>query len=330
MSLLPPEIPELSPNLVPQGPNEVIRDEETSRFNYPGSDIVLRSRDSYNFPLPKLNIVICSPVLRKLIESVSNTSDVLNGEEREAPSLPIVEIPESKETLYHLLTFIFPVAPVLPPTTEKIMVLLAVAQKYEMDSVVSHIRGAIALQDPPFLCLETAFQVYFLAQQNGLHQEAVQAARVTSQFPMTIEGLGDELGFPGMTGAYLHELWMYHEQVRRELKPAVHEFRDTGLPGDTMNLFCSSPYWGTSSPQWLYDYINSVAETPPGRLFDLTQFEEVWARHVESRNSAYGACSCATMPRQARRSFWEALKVVVHRALEKVGRIGVASTHRSS
>ena len=144
MSIVPPDIPAaLSPNLlrppVPQAPNEVVPD-ETSRFNYPGSDIILRSRDSYNFPLPKLYIIICSPVLRKLIESVSNTSDVPNGEE----PLPVVNIPESKETLYSLLTFIFPVTPALPPTAEKIMELLAVAQKYEMNSVVSHIRGAIS------------------------------------------------------------------------------------------------------------------------------------------------------------------------------------------
>ena len=326
MSLLPPEIPELSPNLVPQGPNKVIRDEEISRFNYPGSDIVLRSRDSYNFPLPKLNILTCSPVLRKLIESVSNTSDVPTGEE----PLPVVNIPESKEILYSLLTFIFPVAPALPPTTEKIMELLAVAQKYEMDSVVSHIRGAISRQDPPFLRLDTAFRVYFLAQQYGLHREAVQAARVTLQFPMSIEGLGDELDLPGMTGAYLHELWMYHDQVRSERKSAVREFRDTGLPDDMKNLICESPFLSACPPQWLYEYLNSVAEAPPGYLFDLTQFEEVWRRHVESHSISYGACACATMPSHVRRSFWEALKVVVHRALEKVGRIGVARTHRGS
>ena len=117
MSIVPLELnPNLLPPPVPQEPNEVIPD-EMSHFNYPGSDIVLRSRDSYNFTLPKIFIVTCSPVLRNLIESVSNISDVPNGEE----PLPIVNIPESKETLYSLLTFIFPVTPALPTTTEKIM-----------------------------------------------------------------------------------------------------------------------------------------------------------------------------------------------------------------
>ena len=88
------------------------------------------------------------------------------------------------------------------------MELLAVAQKYQMDSVLSHIRSIIgARKDPPFIRPETAFQIYFLAQQHELHEEAVQAARVTLRLPMVIEDLGDKLDFPGMTGAYLHELF---------------------------------------------------------------------------------------------------------------------------
>ncbi|KAH9066088.1 hypothetical protein EDB83DRAFT_736931 [Lactarius deliciosus] len=213
------------PILVCPEPNEVVSD-ETSHFDYPGSDIVLRTSDSHDFRVPKLNIDICSPILRNLIRSVSNPPDVPNG------ALPVVELPENKATLYSLLTFIFPVAPVLPPTTEKIMELLAVAQKYQMDSVMTHIRGAIARQDPPFIRPETALHVYFLAQEYELHQEAVQAARVTLRLPMTIESLGDKLDFPGMTGAYLHELWKYHQQVRTDLQSSVLEFKNSGLPDD--------------------------------------------------------------------------------------------------
>ncbi|KAI9445829.1 hypothetical protein BJY52DRAFT_1127971, partial [Lactarius psammicola] len=199
-------------------PDEVVSD-ETLHFDYPGSDIVLRSGDSHNFWVPKLYIDICSPVLRKLIISVSNPSDVPNGEEQEP--LPVVELPESKATLYNLLTFIFPVAPVLPSTAEKIMELLSVAQKYQMDSVLAHIRGAIARQDPPFIRPETALHVYFLSQQHELRQEALQAARVTLRLSMVIEDLGDKLEFPGMTGAYLYELWNYHQRVRTDLKSRV-------------------------------------------------------------------------------------------------------------
>ena len=322
MSIIPPEIPALNLNLsmlpppVLQPPNEVAPD-ETSHFNYPGSDIVLRSRDSYNFPLPKLYIITCSPVLRNLIKSVSNTSNVPNGEE----PLPVVNIPESKEILYSLFTFIFPVTPILPPTAEKIMELLAVAQKYEMNSILSHIRSVVALQDPPFHRLETAFHIYVLAQQYGLHLEAVQAARVTLCLSMIIEDLGDKLDSPSMTGAYLHELWKYHEQVRSELKSALHEFINSGLPDDMKSLLCISPSHGVSSPQWLHDYINSVADIP--RLFDPSKLETAWTGYVHSHGSFRGPCSFLGIPgpSRAKSTIWLALMAVAHWAIQKVCRI---------
>ena len=330
MSIVPviPAHPLLA--LVHQTPSDHRTDRERpSPFNYPGSNIILRSRDFCNFTLPKIFIVICSPVLRNLIENVSNTSDVPNGEE----PLPVVNMPESKEILYSLFTFIFPVAPTLPPTAEKIMELLAVAQKYEMNSLMSHIRGAISLvQDPPILRLETAFHIYFLAQQYGLHREAVQAARVTLRFPMIIEDLGYKLEFPGMTGAYLHELWKYHQQVRNELKSALLEFINSRLPDNMKSLLCINPYHGNSSPEWLYDYINSIAETP--HLFDLSEFETAWTCYAQSHGSFRGACSYPGIPSVAtgKRNIWQALTAVVHRAIEKVRRIGVsvAGTHPDS
>ncbi|KAH9174344.1 hypothetical protein EDB89DRAFT_2228141 [Lactarius sanguifluus] len=306
MPILPPATP---------GPI-VIASDETLHLDFPGSDIVLRSYDSHDFRVPKLYIVICSPVLQELIQSVSNTSGVPDGEEKGL--LPVVELPESKATLYSLLTFIFPISPVLPSTTEKIMELLAVAQKYQMDSVMTHIRGAIARQDPPFLRSETALHVYFLAQQHELRQEAVQAARVTLRLSMTVEDLGEKLEFPGMTGAYLHELWKYHQHVRTDLKSSVLEFRNSGLPDSVNGLRCSSPRSRNYSfPPWLDDYIRAIAESL--HLFDLVEFEDARTRHIVYENSSthYSqACSCAQRG-QVIRAFWEALTAVVHGTIEK-------------
>ncbi|KAH9009132.1 hypothetical protein EDB85DRAFT_2283179 [Lactarius pseudohatsudake] len=292
-----PETPEL---------NEVVSD-ETLHFDYPGSDIVLRTGDSHDFRVPKLNIDICSPILRKLIRSVSNPPDVSNG------ALPVIELPENKAILYSLLTFIFPVASVLPSTTEKIMELLAVAQKYRMDSVLNHIRGDIARQDPPFIRPETAFHVYFLAQQHELHREALQAARVTLRLPMTIESLEDRLNFPGMTGAYLLELWRYHQRVRSDLQSDILEFKNSGLPHDINVLRCRPGRRSSSnSPRWLDVFIGSLAEAP--HLFDLIELEDARARHV--RDEGY-SCSCIYIPSQVIRAFWEALTAVVRGTIEK-------------
>ncbi|KAI9441867.1 hypothetical protein H4582DRAFT_1421637 [Lactarius indigo] len=293
-------------------PNEVISD-ETLHFNYPGSDIVLRTNDSHDFRMHKLYIEICSPILRKFIRNVSTPPNFPDG------ALPVVELPESKATLYSLLTFIFPVASILPSTPEKIMELLAVAQKYQMDSVMTQIRDAISRQDPPFIRPETAFHIYFLAQEHELRPEALQAAQVTLRLPMIIEDLGDKLDFPGATGTYLHELWKYHQRVRTDLKSDLLEFKDSGLPEDIKkNLRCGR----RSFPRWLDVYINSITEAP--HLFDLIEFENALACHI--RDDTGYACSCTVISTRVIRAFWEALTAVVHGTIEKARRLGTGTT----
>jgi hypothetical protein len=262
----------------------------------------------------------------------------------------VVKLPESKATLYSLFTFIFPVTPVLPPTTEGIVELLAVAQKYQMDSVLNHIRGAIAKKDPPFIRPETAFHIYCIAQQQELHEEVVQAAQVTFRLPMVIEELGDRLDSAGMTGAYLHELRKHHERVRTDLRAALLQFRSFGLPDNVKSLLCTpggnpnycsycSPsrscnssgycsYCGRTStrtasfPQWLNDYVSSIAEAP--HLFNLIDFNSALTRHFQSSTIM---CSCANMPSEVIHSFWEALTAVVHTAIEKVCKFGATRGH---
>ena len=317
-----PPVPEL-PAL-----NELeIAPEATLRFDYPGSDIVLRSCDYHNFNVPKLYIVNSSPVLRELIDSVSNTSDVPNGEIERPVPLPVVKLQDSGAALHSLLTLIFPVVPILPSTSEKIMELLAMAQKYQMDSVLSHIRVIIgARKDPPFIRPETAFHIYFLAQQHGLHQEAIQAARATLRLPMVIKYLGDKLDFPGMTGAFLHELWKYHKRIRADLVSGILEFKNSGLPQDVKSLRCKTPY-SDNPPQWLDKYIESIATAP--HLFDLVAFENAWVRHSKESEAYYAqTCSCLAIPGRLRRAFWEALTAFVHGTIEEVRRTGVTGLHR--
>ena len=315
MSIVP-AVPDLES---PAPANEVFPDsEDTFHFDHPSPDIVLRSYDSSNFPVPKVYIVNSSPILKELIRSISNISDVSNGESQEP--LPVVQLPESGATIRRLLTFIFPIVPIVPSTPEEIMELLAAAKKYQMDSVLSHIRGITARQDPPFIRPETAFRVYFLAQKHELLQEALQAARVTLRLPMVIEDLGDKLNFPGMTGAYLHELWKYHKRIRTDLKTGVLEYKNSGLPEDVKGLRCHDEYNNgdlNSFPRWLDNYIDAIAETP--HLFDLMEFENAWAHHIKEFRASYSrTCICLNISSQLRCAFWENLTAFVHGTIERV------------
>jgi hypothetical protein len=298
-------------------PNKLVSDEKL-HFDYPGSDIILSSRDSHDFRVPQLYLVNSSPVLRELIRGVLNTSDVAGRDEQEP--LPVVKLPESGAILYSLLTFIFPVTPVPPSTTENIMKLLAVAQRYQMDAVLTHVR-TISRQVPAFILPETALYIYFLAQKYELHQEVIQAARRTLRLSMTIEALDDKLRF--IPGAYLRELWKYHQRVRADLKLRLPEFRRSS-PDGVKDLRCGTP---DLIPQWLGDYIESLADAP--HLLDLIEFENVRARHIKeaSQRPTLPACSCAGISNEAIRAFWDALTAVVHGTIEQVCRAGVTRPH---
>jgi hypothetical protein len=133
-------------------------------FDYSGADIVLRSQDSYHFRVPKAYIVNSSPVLAELVREALGSPPATNA----GTSLPVVRLLESSELLRCLVTFIFPVTPLLPSTPEAIMELLSVAQKYQMDSVLTHIRDRIARQNSLPTDLEPALRIYALAQEYEL------------------------------------------------------------------------------------------------------------------------------------------------------------------
>ena len=128
----------------------------------PDADIVLRSCDLQEFRILKRDITRYSPVLDDIIRSTDSTQAMDSSDPSTTEELPCIQISEKGDILSSLLSFILPIPPVLPPTTEQIMELLSVAQKYKMDSTLAHIRAAIAAQDPPFIRPETAFHIFSL------------------------------------------------------------------------------------------------------------------------------------------------------------------------
>jgi hypothetical protein len=153
-----------------------------------------------------------------------------------ANALQVVQLPVNSTTLFSLLTYIFPVPPILPSTIEQIMELLLVAQKYKMDVVLTHIRNHLAQQKPILIRKETAFSVYAFAQQHGLRTEALQAARCTLSFStMIIQDLAEDDKLGLMTSALLHELWEYHQRVRENLTTDIEDYKESEL--DTLEIF---------------------------------------------------------------------------------------------
>ena len=281
-------------------------------FEYRGADFVLRSHDSHHFRIPKSYIINSSPVLEELI---SGALDSPNDAHNEAV-VPVVQLPESGAILHNLLTFVFPVTPLLPSTTEKVMELLSVAQKYQMASVLAHIRLSTTQHSPPSNQMEPTLHTYSLAHKYGVHQEALQAAQTILKYPVTIEDLEDKLDT--MQGTSLYELWKYYESARAILTSDLTELRTStsGVSSTLGGLRCSVS-GSSQTPLWVDDYIKSVGDAP--HLFDFVEFNMALARHMRD---GYG-CSCSSMSNQTIRNVWDALATVVHGSFEKVCEVDV-------
>jgi hypothetical protein len=309
---------------------------ENLLFEYPGADIILRSNEGHHSRVPKSYLVHSSPVLKELIQKALGPPDGTDE-----TLLPVVQLQESGTILHHLLTFIFPVTPLLPSTTTKAMKLLSVALKYQLLSVMDYIRYHISRQTPPSTERDSALH---LAQMYGLRHEALQAAQTLSRYPMTICDLKDKLDI--MPGASLYELWRYHEKVRAILKADLMEFRTSGARGTVTSLRCKR---GSSQvPDWLDNYIESIGDAP--NRFDLIEFNTALARHIrggsqpgisqndacpgcrcqcggrQNEGSHHSNCTCGTksMSSQTIRKFWEALTSVVQGSFKKVTIIDVS------
>ena len=272
----------------------------------PDADIVLRSCDLQEFRILKRDITRYSPVLDDIIRSTDSTQAMDSSDPSTTEELPCIQISEKGDILSSLLSFILPIPPVLPPTTEQIMELLSVAQKYKMDSTLAHIRAAIAAQDPPFIRPETAFHIFFLARCHGLGPEVGRAARMALAFPMTIQYLEDK--FDIMPGVHLYALWKYYERVRINLRSDLQEFRVNGVHS-MAGLTCESEN-GSGVPTWMDEYTTSIEEEPS--FFSLYNFHLYLSGHLKK----YPGCDCKNVT--TRDTFWKAITTVVNNSMAKV------------
>ena len=281
----------------------------TLLFEHPGADLVIRSLDFHDFRVPRIYIASSSVVIDGIIQQYLD----FQGASYAEGSLPMVQLPESGEILHKLLTFIFPVAPLVPSTPEETMELLSIAQKYQMNSVLDHIRAIIDRHDPLPTRLRPALRVYLLALKYGLRPEVLRSARIIGNYPMTLEDYDNK--FDIVPPVPLFQLWKYHEKSRAILASDLMTFRAFDARGIMMGLGCRE----SSShhlPSWLGRYIESIGNTP--NLFDLVEFNIVMARHISERKDG---CRCASIPGQTIRTFWAALTSVVNGSFEKASAV---------
>ena len=310
---------------------------ENLLFDFPEADVILRSRDSYEFRVLKIYIVHSSPILGEKVllspnpqpQPSASTIPVKSNVEETLENAPcVVQLPVEGAILFSLLTYIFPVPPVLPSTIEHVMELLSVAQTYKMDVVLTHIRIHIAQEKPQFIREDTAFLIYSLAQKLGLRTEALQAARCTLSFSsLIVEDLANEEKLDMMPGAVLYELWKYHQRVRSNLTSDLREFKQSNALAILGDLNCNSKPLKGGRPFWLRSYLSNIGTARVPAFLDFTDFYTGLTTHVTHENSkGHGGCaSCSGISRKNMCEFWEALMATVHRSITKVSVIYIGA-----
>ncbi|KAI9450630.1 hypothetical protein BJY52DRAFT_1419496 [Lactarius psammicola] len=282
------------------------------------TDTILRSCDSHDFRVPRHYIVDSSPVLGERIIA-ANCRGIESDASCEATtvvggtSLPVVQLAESHAILSSLLTFVFPVLPVLPSTIEETLELLSTCQKYKMTTVLIRIRDRAFQRDPSLICPGNALHVYSLAQKYGLRKEALLAAEATLKFPMTIRDYEDKLDI--MPGAAFCELWKYRRRVFSNLTEDLAAFIETGVREVFGDLHCVE-FSASRIPLWLDNYIASVAKDLA--CLDPTYFHLALSSHVSRTGiSSYFCKKCISIPRTKIHEFWTAMTTVVRNSVRK-------------
>ena len=182
------------------------------------ADLIVRASDLTTFPVHKLVLASSSPIFRDMFTLPwPQNNEMVNG-------LPVVDVSEDAELVRSLITILYPIPSEIPASYDRILDLLAAAQKYDMGAVQSSIRAEVTSRPPPALDGAQVFRAYAIASRNGLTPEKEKIARLTLDQPMTFEHLGEELRL--FEGRALSELVLFRKSCRDSLISCFNSFLD--------------------------------------------------------------------------------------------------------
>jgi hypothetical protein len=184
-------------------------------LDLPDSNIIIRSSDQVNFRVHKSLLVLSSPFFKSLLSPQPYVGEFMDG-------LPVVQLSEDVDLVNSLVSLLYPTTPIIPSSYEKVFALLAVCQKYDMTSIQSHIRAEIIRGTFPAPVGTEAFRAYAITSNLGLIPEMERAARLTLDYPMTFESLGEAL--QSFKGRVLCDLVRYRKRCRDNVVSCLDSF----------------------------------------------------------------------------------------------------------
>jgi len=186
--------------------------------------------------------------------------------------LPVVQLPEDAELLRSLVSMLYPVRQVPPHTYDKVLYLLAACQKYDMVTVMSSIRAEVTRGNFPAPVEAEVFGAYAIASRKGLIPEMKNAIRLTLDYPMTFETIGESLRL--FDGWALRELALFRKRRRDSVVACLESFFDVQTPGPS-SIWVDCPDNGPDYPpfsilpSWLEQVLSQNKDDLQLRLFTL-------------------------------------------------------------
>ena len=207
-----------------------------SPFNDSDADIILRSRPvpadvpleenlttATHFRVHRLFLIKASSVFERLLAETTSSQSPNHDKELKikrdkCDGLPVLCLSEDRDTLHSLLTAIYPTDVDYPRTLEAMMKTYAAANKYCMSSVLTLFR-TYRSGVGPVVTTENAFRAYLFAFNEGLREEALEAARLTLTLPQTFETYGKDLC--NASGPALQALWRHRQASLRAVEMGI-------------------------------------------------------------------------------------------------------------
>jgi hypothetical protein len=192
-------------------------------LDLPDANLIIRSSDFVDFRVHKSVLAMISPFFRDLL-SLPQPPD-----SESVDGLPVVQLSEDAELLSSLVSMLYPVHPVVPDSYDKVLYLLAACQKYEMVPVQSSIRTEVTRGVFPAPVGTEVFRAYAIARSKRLIPEMENAARLTLDYPMTFETLGEAPQL--FDGCALRDLSRFRKRCRDNFVTCLNSFLEASAPG---------------------------------------------------------------------------------------------------
>ena len=252
------------------------------------------------------------------------------SDEEAFDGLPIVRLSEDADVLKCLLTMLYPIPSIIFDSYNKTLMVLAAAQKYDMDAVQSHIRDSIQGKKLPMPTGTATFRAYAIASTAGLSSEKETLARLTLDFPMTFEYLCDEL--PVFEGWVLRDLIRFRKRCRDNLISCFKSFLNLGNPPFNIWTPCVSSisysYKTGHSPSWLTALFQKRL-TELGQVFTnpLPNTSNIRKEYLSALQAHIASNMCASCPRVHAICGDTLFKEIENRLAGAIGKVKVGDFH---